>query len=207
MFRRLVLTAACLLPVACAGGGQPFVPDTARLAPGALGSGFDPDVTAVNLAQWAFADSGRTRGRSIEAARAAASMDYIAGQLYTSPRWSNISALTKEQLLQGRQRGAGGAWRGAGHVVPSRGGPPDDRRQRPRRWGPTGGGGATRRPGIQPTRRSGAATPVEHAVPAHGERIHNARGRRAVWPQRHGRPILGVRRGCPACGQPQAFNG
>jgi hypothetical protein len=94
---------ACLLPAACAGSFQPVVPDTARLAPGALGSGFDPDVTAVNLAQWAFADSGRTRGRPIEAARAAASMDYIAGQLYTSPRWSNISALTKEQLLQGRQ--------------------------------------------------------------------------------------------------------
>ena len=30
-------------------------------------------------------------------------MDYIAGQLYTSPRWSNIDALTKEQLLQGRR--------------------------------------------------------------------------------------------------------
>jgi len=103
MFRRVLLIATCLLPVACAGGLQPFVPDTARLAPGALGSGFDPDVTAVQLAQWAFADSGRTRGRPIEAARAAASMDYIAGQLYTSPRWANISALTKEQLLQGRQ--------------------------------------------------------------------------------------------------------
>jgi len=103
MLRRTFLAAACVLPAACAGGLQPFVPDTARLAPGALGSGLDPDVTAVYLAQWAFADSGRTRGRPIEAARAAASMDYIAGQLYTSPRWSNISALTKEQLLQGRR--------------------------------------------------------------------------------------------------------
>lgn len=78
------------------------MPDTARLPAGALGGGFDPDVAAVNQAQWAFADSGRTYGRPIEAARAALSMDYIAGQLYTSPRWSNISALTKEQLLQGR---------------------------------------------------------------------------------------------------------
>lgn len=103
MFRWILLIVACLLPTACAGGLQPFVPDTARLAPGALGSGLDPDVTAVNQAQWAFADPSRTRGRPIEAARAAASMDYIAGQLYTSPRWSNISALTKEQLLQGRQ--------------------------------------------------------------------------------------------------------
>ncbi len=103
MFRKLLFAATCLLPVACAGGFQPVVPDTARLAPGALGSGFDPDVTAVNLAYWAFGDSGRTRGRPIEGARAAASMDYIAGELYTSPRWANIDAITKEQLLQGRQ--------------------------------------------------------------------------------------------------------
>lgn len=103
MVRKLLLAVTCLLPAACAGGLHPVVPDTARLAPGALGSGLDPDVTAVNLAQWAFADSGRTHGRPIEGARAAASMDYIAGELYTSPRWSNIDALTKEQLLQGRQ--------------------------------------------------------------------------------------------------------
>ena len=102
MFRKLLLAATCLLPAACA-GLQPVVPDTARMPQGALGSGFDPDVTAVNLAYWAFADSGRTRGRPIEGARAAASMDYIAGELYTSPRWANIDALTKEQLLQGRQ--------------------------------------------------------------------------------------------------------
>ena len=98
---RAALLLAGLLPAAC-GVVQPFVPDTARLAPGALGSFSDPDVTAVQLAQWAFSDSGRTYGRPIEGARAMASMDYIAGQLYTSPRWSNISALTKEQLLQGR---------------------------------------------------------------------------------------------------------
>ncbi len=102
MLRKLLFAAACLLPAACA-GLQPVVPDTARMPPGALGSGFDPDVTAVNLAYWAFADSGRTRGRPIEGARAAASMDYIAGELYTSPRWANIDAITKEQLLQGRR--------------------------------------------------------------------------------------------------------
>ena len=102
MFRFLLLASICVLPAAC-GSIQPFVPDTARLAPGQLGTGFDPDTTAVYQAQWAFADAGRTYGRPIEAARAAASMDYIAGQLYTSPRWARVSALTKEQLLQGRQ--------------------------------------------------------------------------------------------------------
>lgn len=101
MFRTALLAIVCLLPAAC-GNIQPFVPDTARLTTAQLGSGFDPDVTAVNQANWAFGDASRTYGRPIEAARAAASMDYIAGQFYTSPRWSNISPLTKEQLLQGR---------------------------------------------------------------------------------------------------------
>lgn len=101
MFRKLLFATACLLPAACA-NVQPVVPDTARLTTEQLGSGFDPDVTAINQAQWAFADAGRTYGRPVEAARAAASMDYVAGEFYTSPRWSNISALTREQLLQGR---------------------------------------------------------------------------------------------------------
>lgn len=92
---------ACLLPAACA-NLQPRVVDTARLAPGELGSFINIDVAAVQQAQYAFADPGRTRDRPVEAARASAAMDYIAGQLYTSPRWANISALTKEQLLQGR---------------------------------------------------------------------------------------------------------
>ena len=99
---RPVLLAFLMTMSACA-GVQPVVPDTARMPAGALGGGLDPDVAAVNLAQWAFADASRTYGRPVEAARAAASMDYIAGQLYTSPRWANISPLTKEQLLQGRQ--------------------------------------------------------------------------------------------------------
>lgn len=102
MLRRLLLLTFALMPAACA--SLPIsVPDTARLQPGALGTGLDPDVTAINLAQWAFADPARTRFRPIDAARAAAAMDYIAGELNTSPRWANIPATTQIQLLQGRQ--------------------------------------------------------------------------------------------------------
>lgn len=90
------------LAVSGCGTVQPFVPDQARLPPGAFG-GFNQDVQAVNQAQWAFADSGRTRNRPVEAARATAAMMYIAGQLYVAPRWQNLSAITKEQLLEGRQ--------------------------------------------------------------------------------------------------------
>lgn len=109
MLRNILFAAVCLLPIGCA--YLPInVPDTARLAPGQLGTGGDPDVTAVNLAQWAFADSGRLRGRPVDAARASAAMDYIAGELYTSPRWANIPALTQEQLLQGRREVREALW-------------------------------------------------------------------------------------------------
>lgn len=82
--------------------GQPFVPDYARLRLNALGTNEDGDVAAANIAQYSFADAGRTYGRPIEGARAAASLEYMAGAFYVSPRWQNISALTKEELLQGR---------------------------------------------------------------------------------------------------------
>ena len=63
---------------------------------------------AINLAQYAFADPSRTYGKPIEAARACIAMIYLAGALNTSPRWANISAITQQQLLEGRQevRGA-----------------------------------------------------------------------------------------------------
>ncbi len=100
---RPALLSVFLLAACANGGPQPFVPDTARLVPGELSYGIaDPDVSAINLAAWAFADPGRTRNNPAEAARACASMDYIAGEVYTSPRWANIDATTKEQLLQGR---------------------------------------------------------------------------------------------------------
>lgn len=101
MIRIAPAVLSATLAVAACGTGQPFVPDQARLPPAAFG-GFNQDVAAVNQAQWAFADSGRTRNRPIEAARATAAMMYIAGQLYVAPRWQNLSAITKQQLLQGR---------------------------------------------------------------------------------------------------------
>ena len=102
MLRSVLLAVTLLLAAGC--GVLPVTTaDTARLRPGQLGAPINQDVAAVHLAQWAFADLGRLRGRPVEAARASAAMDYIAGELNTSPRWSNISALTQLQLLQGRR--------------------------------------------------------------------------------------------------------
>jgi hypothetical protein len=83
-------------------GLHPVIPDAARVAQGTFG-GMDDDMAAANQAQWAFADTSRTYGRPVEAARAAASLDYLAGAIYNSQRFFNVSPLTKEQLLQGRQ--------------------------------------------------------------------------------------------------------
>lgn len=99
-----MLLPLALSLAACANGGpQPFVPDTARLAPGELGVGpLDQDVPAVYFAAWAFAVPSRTYNDPADAARACADLDYLAGELYTSPRWANLGALTKEQVLRGR---------------------------------------------------------------------------------------------------------
>ena len=99
-----LLVGLALLGVAACGPLVPFVPDKARLPPGAISSGGDPDVAALNQAQWVFADPGNTRGRPIEAARGAAAIEYVAGHFYTAPRWAFIDALTLEQLLQGRRQ-------------------------------------------------------------------------------------------------------
>lgn len=94
------LLAAAALLTACAAETPP--PDTARAQPGYFGGNGDPDTTAANLAQWAFAMPSRTAGDPADGARAVASVDYLAGELSTSPRWGNISPITKDMMLQAR---------------------------------------------------------------------------------------------------------
>ena len=95
---RPVLLAGALLLAGCA---VAVPPDVAQLRPGQLGRDGDPDTTALDLAQYAFADSSRTYGRPADAARAAAALDYLAGAFIARP--SNISAETQADLLQSRQ--------------------------------------------------------------------------------------------------------
>ena len=89
----------CLLLAGCAAAAPP--PDTARLPPGTFGLA-DNDVGAANLASSALASAGRTRDNPVRAARAAAAVDYLAGQLSSSPRWLSISPLIRQQMLQAR---------------------------------------------------------------------------------------------------------
>ena len=76
--------------------------DTARMTTGPVWILGDPDMWAINHAQWAFADPGRTYNRPADAARAVAALDYLAGQLNTSPRWASVGPHSKMELLQAR---------------------------------------------------------------------------------------------------------
>ena len=98
---RPLIVLAGLVVAGCASIAPP--PDTARLPPSAYGLFADNDLGAINLAQWAFADPARTRDDPIDAARAAAAVDYLAGQLSSSPRWVAMSPITKSQMLQARE--------------------------------------------------------------------------------------------------------
>jgi len=113
MRRHELIVLVVLLASGCASIAPQ--PDTARLPPNAYGLFADNDIGAINLAQWAFADPGRIRNDPADAARAAAAVDYLAGQLSSSPRWIAMSPITKGQMLQAREevRGALGIAPGA----------------------------------------------------------------------------------------------
>ena len=98
---RALIVLAGLLVAGCASIAPP--PDTARLPPNAYGLFADNDVGAINLAQWAFADPARPPNDPADAARAAAAVDYLAGELSSSPRWTAMSPITKGQMLQARE--------------------------------------------------------------------------------------------------------
>ena len=62
----------------------------------------DNDLAAANQASWAFAAPARTRDNPVDAARACAAIDFLAGELSSNPRWLSLSPLTKQQMLQAR---------------------------------------------------------------------------------------------------------
>jgi hypothetical protein len=94
--------AACLSMTACGLQGPPV--DTARAPDGAFGSNGDNDIAAINLSSWAFSTARNLHGRPLEAARAVAAVDYLAGQLSTSPRWDAMSPIVRGEMLQARKQ-------------------------------------------------------------------------------------------------------
>jgi hypothetical protein len=95
---RCGIVLVCFALAACA---IPPPPDTALVPFAAFGT-MDNDVGAANQASWAFASPARTLNHPVDAARAAAAVDYLAGELSSNPRWVALSPLTKREMLQAR---------------------------------------------------------------------------------------------------------
>ncbi len=105
MNRSIPLVLATLAPLALAVAACAVapLPDAARtINPLALGSNQDPETAAINAASYSLADPARTRGDPLSAARALASVDYLAGDLYANPRWNGMNPVWKQQMLDAR---------------------------------------------------------------------------------------------------------
>ena len=99
--RRAVLLF-CLVLAACGGaGGGGFDPGAAAVPPDTFGQG-NQDIAAANLAQFAFADTGRIYGKPADAARAAAAVEFLAGELQSGARWNGLSGNTRQQMIESR---------------------------------------------------------------------------------------------------------
>jgi hypothetical protein len=101
MRTRYLALLSALIPAAC--GPLPPPADTAQLPSGVF-SPLDQDIPAVQYAAYAFAMPSRTYGNPVAGAQAVLAMEYIAGQLNTSPRWAFMNASTQMQLLTGREQ-------------------------------------------------------------------------------------------------------
>jgi hypothetical protein len=93
-------TAAGLLG-ACAGSAD-RLPSTAVLQPAALQTNGDVDVRALNITAYGFAHYQDLQQNPALAAETVAALDYLGGQLNTSPRWVNMPALWRLQMLDAR---------------------------------------------------------------------------------------------------------
>ena len=98
MIIRIPAAFLCLAVAACSVRPPP---DTAVLPFAAFGT-MDNDVAAANQAAWAFAASERTANNPVDAARAAAAIDFLAGELASNPRWLMVSPLTKQEMMRAR---------------------------------------------------------------------------------------------------------
>jgi hypothetical protein len=68
----------------------------------AAGTPFMTDDGAIQLSSYLLGSPTRMQGNPVQGARAIASIDYLAGALYSNPRWDRMSATPKQLMLQGR---------------------------------------------------------------------------------------------------------
>lgn len=93
------------------------LPSTAVMPPAALHTNGDVDVRALDIAAYGFGHWQKMVGDPALAAETIASLDYMAGQLNTSPRWVSMPAIFRLNMLRAREQVR--AELGIGKEVPS----------------------------------------------------------------------------------------
>jgi hypothetical protein len=78
------------------------LPSTAVMPAGALNTNGDIDVRSLDVASYGFGHSDEMKGNPALAASTVAALDYMGGQLNTSPRWVSMPGLFRLQMLQSR---------------------------------------------------------------------------------------------------------
>jgi hypothetical protein len=100
-FAVLIGVAALSLLAACSDDVY-RLPNTAVMPAGALNTNGDIDVRSLDIAAYGFGHYDEMKGNPAMAASSVAALDYMGGQLNTSPRWVNMPALFRLQMLQSR---------------------------------------------------------------------------------------------------------
>lgn len=77
-------------------------PDTAIMPRSAAGTPVMSDEGAMQLSAYALGVPSRTRDDPVTGARAIAAIDYLAGALYSNPRFVYVTAVTKSQMVLGK---------------------------------------------------------------------------------------------------------
>jgi hypothetical protein len=101
---RLALLAGAAALVMLAGCSDDVyrLPSTAVMPAGALNTNGDIDVRSLDVAAYGFGHYDEMKGDPALAASTVAALDYMGGQLNTSPRWVNMPGLFRLQMLQSR---------------------------------------------------------------------------------------------------------
>jgi len=98
----LLIGAAAVVMLAGCSSDVYRLPSTAVMPAGALNTNGDIDVRSLDVAAYGFGHYDELKGDPALAASTVAALDYMGGQLNTSPRWVNMPGLYRLQMLQSR---------------------------------------------------------------------------------------------------------
>ena len=98
----VLLGAAALAMLAGCSEDVYRLPSTAIMPAGALSTNGDIDVRSLDVAAYGFGHYDEMKGNPALAANTVAALDYMGGQLNTSPRWVSMPGLFRLQMLQSR---------------------------------------------------------------------------------------------------------